>query len=144
MDKKLPSENFNHKIYTVNDSVDSQELILLSDLIVTDYSSIFFDAIHINKPFYFLTKDISKFNLVRGFYSEIYQDFYTLFTRNEEELADQIKNNTFDQLDIYDKYQNENIVQSSKLINEFIENLSKMDKEKDKSNDSMFKEDSIK
>lgn len=144
MDKKLPSENFNHKIYTINDSVDSQELILLSDLIVTDYSSIFFDAIHINKPFYFLTKDISKFNLVRGFYSKIYQDFYTLFTRNEEELADQIKNNTFDQLDIYDKYKNENIVYSSKLINEFIKNLSMIDKEKDKNNDLMFKENSIK
>ena len=41
MDKQS-SNNYSHnRIFTVNNSIDSQELILLSDIILTDYSSIF-------------------------------------------------------------------------------------------------------
>ncbi|MFP6334049.1 CDP-glycerol glycerophosphotransferase family protein, partial [Bacillus subtilis] len=50
------------QVLTVNNKVETQELIMISDMIVSDYSSIFFDAIHINKPFYFLIKDFPEFN----------------------------------------------------------------------------------
>lgn len=122
MDKQS-SNNYSHnRIFTVNNSIDSQELILLSDIILTDYSSIFLDAIHINKPFYFLTKDLSKFNLTRGFYNEIYKDFSILFSRTEKELATKIKKNEFSKVYIDSKYKNALLNNSSELINDVIKN----------------------
>lgn len=66
-----PSWNLGIKnVITVNNSTNIQELIISSDVIVTDYSSIFFDAIHIKKSFYFLIKDFPDFDLVRGVYHD--------------------------------------------------------------------------
>ncbi|MBE7356558.1 CDP-glycerol glycerophosphotransferase family protein [Staphylococcus haemolyticus] len=122
MDKQSLNTSVHSQILTVNSSIDSQELILLSDIIITDYSSIFLDAIHINKPFYFITKDLSKFNLTRGFYNEIYKDFSSLFARTEKELANKIKINGYSNVNIDSKYKNKLLDRSSELINEIIKN----------------------
>ncbi|PNZ24163.1 hypothetical protein CD122_11575, partial [Staphylococcus rostri] len=73
MDTQPPWNNGIAQVFTVNNKVETQELLLVSDVIVTDYSSIYFDAIHINKPFYFLFKDLPKFNVSRGLYSDMYK-----------------------------------------------------------------------
>ncbi|MDT3982123.1 CDP-glycerol glycerophosphotransferase family protein, partial [Staphylococcus ureilyticus] len=51
MDSQPSWNTGSHQILTVSNIMDSQELLLISDIVVTDYSSIFFDAIHIAKPF---------------------------------------------------------------------------------------------
>lgn len=123
-----PSWNTGHsQILTVNNSIDTQELILISNLIVTDYSSIFFDAIHINKPFYFLTKDLNKFNITRGLYNDIYRELSPLFAKNEKNLAEIIKKNTFSSINIPKKYKNDSINHSSSLITDFITHIFKND-----------------
>ena len=67
MDKQPSWNNGIRNVLTVNNNVDSQELILISDIIVTDFSSIIFDAVHINKPFYLLIKDFNKYINTRVF-----------------------------------------------------------------------------
>ncbi|MEY9140796.1 bifunctional glycosyltransferase/CDP-glycerol:glycerophosphate glycerophosphotransferase [Mammaliicoccus lentus] len=108
------------QVITVSNKVDIQELIIASDIIITDYSSIFFDAIHIKKPFYFLMKDYPKFNLARGVYLDMYNDILKLIAKNEVELAKKIKTNAFESFEIPNIYENENIKQASKSIGEII------------------------
>jgi len=108
------------QVLTVNNKVETQELIMISDMIVSDYSSIFFDAIHINKPFYFLIKDFPEFNKARGVYLDMYKDILNLVAKNEDELATKIKTNAFQNFEIPSNYKNENIKQASKNIVEII------------------------
>lgn len=50
---------------------DINDLILFSDIIITDYSSCMFDAMIINKPTFLYTKDIGMYNQERGTYFSI-------------------------------------------------------------------------
>lgn len=120
MDTQPSWNTGSHQILTVNNMVDSQELLLISDIIITDYSSIFFDAIHINKPFYLITKDLSKFNLSRGFYNDIYKDLHLIFANSEKELISKIKKNTFAKLEIPKIYKNSSIHDANQKIKKFI------------------------
>ena len=65
---------------------------------------------------------MSKFNLTRGFYNEIYKDFSILFSRTEKELATKIKKNEFSKVYIDSKYKNALLNNSSELINDVIKN----------------------
>ncbi|MGF7498952.1 MULTISPECIES: bifunctional glycosyltransferase/CDP-glycerol:glycerophosphate glycerophosphotransferase [Staphylococcus] len=120
MDSQPSWNTGSHQILTVSNIMDSQELLLISDIVVTDYSSIFFDAIHIAKPFYLITKDLNKFNLSRGFYNKIYKDLKLVSAKNDNELANKIKNDIFSKLEIPKCYRNNSISKSNKKINEFI------------------------
>ncbi|RIN30745.1 hypothetical protein BU065_13150, partial [Staphylococcus succinus] len=119
-----PSWNLGIKnVITVNNQTNIQELIISSDVIVTDYSSIFFDAIHIDKPFYLLVKDYPEFDLVRGVYNDMYKDLLPIVAKNEIELVNKIKNSTFSKLIVPDKYKNDRLAQTNKLLFEFINSI---------------------
>ncbi len=52
-------------------SVDINELILISDCLITDYSSVMFDYANVNKPIIFYAYDIDEYaKETRGFYQE--------------------------------------------------------------------------
>lgn len=119
-----PSWNVGMKnVITVNNNTNIQELIISSDVIVTDYSSIFFDAIHINKPFYLLMKDFPEFDLVRGIYNDMYQDFLPIVARDENALAQKIKSDNFQKFVVPQKYLNIRLLNSNQLIYEFIDSI---------------------
>lgn len=55
--------------YDVSAYGDIAELYLISDLLITDYSSVFFDYAHLNRPMIFFTYDLEKYaSVLRGFY----------------------------------------------------------------------------
>ena len=55
--------------YDVSAYGDIAELYLISDLLITDYSSVFFDYAHLNRPMVFFTYDLEKYaSVLRGFY----------------------------------------------------------------------------
>lgn len=55
--------------YDVSAYGDIAELYLISDLLITDYSSVFFDYAHLNRPMLFFTYDLEKYaSVLRGFY----------------------------------------------------------------------------
>ncbi|MEJ7174459.1 glycosyltransferase [Staphylococcus caprae] len=58
----------NLKNYLISDYVDTNELLAIVDLMVTDYSSIFFDYLVTNKPIIFYTPDYDDYKFCRGMY----------------------------------------------------------------------------
>jgi CDP-glycerol glycerophosphotransferase len=62
-------EGYEEFIRDVSDYEDINDLYLLSDALMTDYSSVFFDYANTNKPFIFFWSDIKHYeDNVRGFY----------------------------------------------------------------------------
>ena len=109
MDKQPSWNNGIRNVLTVNNNVDSQELILISDIIVTDFSSIIFDAVHINKPFYLLIKDFNKYINTRGVYMDMYNSLLPLVSNSEIALANNINKNKFNDFNIPESYKNSEI-----------------------------------
>ena len=91
---------------------DISELYLISDCLITDYSSVFFDYANLKRPMLFFTYDLEKYrDILRGFYIDIEEELPgpLLFTTEEVVEAikklDQIKdeyNKKYD--DFYNKY----------------------------------------
>ncbi|WP_368864285.1 glycosyltransferase [Staphylococcus sp. 11-B-312] len=113
-------EDYSYVHFHIGGAIFKTNLICNINNPFTDYSSIFFDAIHIAKPFYLITKDLNKFNLSRGFYNKIYKDLKLVSAKNDNELANKIKNDIFSKLEIPKCYRNNSISKSNKKINEFI------------------------
>lgn len=57
--------------YLIDDKQDPNELLSITDLLVTDYSSIFFDFLVTEKPIIFFTSDYDKYKLERGLYIDV-------------------------------------------------------------------------
>ena len=74
------------------DKYDTQDYILASDWIVSDYSSVIFDAIAINTPVALLMKDRDRFERTRGLYQDIIEDLDFCTAKNEAELAEILNN----------------------------------------------------
>lgn len=51
--------------------VDTNELLSIVDKLITDYSSIFFDYLPLNRPIYFLIPDRESYERMRGFYLDL-------------------------------------------------------------------------
>ncbi|GBD61360.1 putative glycerophosphotransferase [Tetragenococcus halophilus subsp. halophilus] len=64
-------EEFRHNIINVSKYPDIQELMIASDILVTDYSSVMFDYANTNKPMYFYCYDLDEYGDMRGFYFDL-------------------------------------------------------------------------
>ena len=54
---------------------DINDLYISSDILITDYSSVFFDFANLRKPILFFTYDIEKYqSMLRGFYIDVNND----------------------------------------------------------------------
>lgn len=62
-----------HKNYIDTAQFETQQLILVSDIIISDYSSIIFDALTIDKKVYLYTPDYKVYDYNRGLYKHIYE-----------------------------------------------------------------------
>lgn len=80
--KLHPNEGHMHHVYEDihprvhcfdNSLVDIQELYLISDVLITDYSSAIFDFAHLNRPIIVLEEDVDLYNQSIGFYFDIKQ-----------------------------------------------------------------------
>ena len=94
-----PSEN----IIDVTNYPDTQELVIASDMLITDYSSVTYDFMLSNKPTFILAKDFEEYNVYRGFYSNFFEMPFEI-NQTEDELFDCIKN--FDVDDMKNKIKN--------------------------------------
>ena len=57
----------NIKIFDNNRSIDTQELLQITDVLITDYSSIYFDFILMDKPVIFIPYDLEQYRKSRDF-----------------------------------------------------------------------------
>jgi len=72
-------------------AADINELMLISDMMVTDYSSTVFNYPHLNKPLILFIPDVDFYNSTRGIYDNIEQIAPGAVTKTTEELANAIK-----------------------------------------------------
>lgn len=72
---------------------DIGELYLVSDLLITDYSSVFFDYANLKRPILFFTYDIEKYrNTLRGFYINMEKEVPGPLLKTTNEVIKTIKN----------------------------------------------------
>lgn len=85
-------------VYEVDATSDIAELYLVSDVLVTDYSSVFFDYAILNRPIYFYMFDKKEYaQELRGFYFDINETLPGPIVETEEDLLNALVNNHFDQ-----------------------------------------------
>ncbi len=92
-------------IYDVSDVDDINELYIISDILVTDYSSVFFDYANLKRPMIFYMYDFEKYkDDLRGFYIDI-EELPGTITKTEKDLITairEVKNFKYD--DKYKKF----------------------------------------
>jgi CDP-glycerol glycerophosphotransferase len=71
---------------------DIHELCLISDILITDYSSVFFDFAHTKKPILFFTPDFMDYESTRGLYLDIRKDLPGPLLFDMQDLINGIKN----------------------------------------------------
>ncbi len=72
---------------------DINDLFIVSDLLITDYSSVFFDFANLKRPILFYTYDLAKYkDELRGFYIDVYNDLPGPLLYTSDEVIDRIKN----------------------------------------------------
>lgn len=87
----------------IDPKIDINELYLISDCLVTDYSSVFFDFALLNRPIYFYMYDLVKYEKkLRGFYLDLYKDLPGEIYKTEKEMLQDIKYNKFDYKKLYE------------------------------------------
>ncbi|WP_229106523.1 bifunctional glycosyltransferase/CDP-glycerol:glycerophosphate glycerophosphotransferase [Paenibacillus sp. 1001270B_150601_E10] len=84
-----------NNVYYPDTLTDVQELILIADIIISDYSSVIFDAMAIDIPFYLYINDFEKYEKARGVYWDMHEDMQSFYTKDTVLLIDKIKNEQY-------------------------------------------------
>ena len=84
-------------VYEASATSDIAELYLVSDILITDYSSVFFDYSILNRPMYFYMFDLEEYaSELRGFYFDIYETLPGPIVENEDDLLKALTSNSYD------------------------------------------------
>ena len=105
------------------------DLLLITDMLITDYSSILFDYSILGRPIFCYVYDYEKYKSKRGMYFDIRKEL--TYTENEEELIDRIKNiNWNSEKEIVSKFREKYVQEygnaSKKIIDIIYNNINKM------------------
>ncbi|QCT74484.1 bifunctional glycosyltransferase family 2 protein/CDP-glycerol:glycerophosphate glycerophosphotransferase [Macrococcoides canis] len=89
----LDIEKYKGFVYDVSTYEDINHLYIASDILITDYSSVFFDFSLLNKPILFFGYDIEKYkDELRGFYLDYFNELPGPIYRTNKDLIKAIKN----------------------------------------------------
>ncbi|GGF31081.1 CDP-glycerol:poly(glycerophosphate) glycerophosphotransferase [Halobacillus andaensis] len=84
-----PFEGF---VYDFSKHEDIRDLYLISDLLITDYSSVFFDYANLRRPIIFYVYDIDEYrDSLRGFYLDLEKEAPGPLAKTTDEVIDSIK-----------------------------------------------------
>ena len=125
----FPADGF---VYRFNYTQDIQPLYLVSDVLITDYSSVMFDYSLLEKPMIYYVYDYEEYEQnLRGFYFNLSDEAPGPIVRTQEELIYTIKyelddyNNSFkDKYKVFmDKYNHAEHGDASKRVVEYLKQL---------------------
>lgn len=91
MTTKVLGLRFNEFIHDVSEYSDVNDLLIVADILVTDYSAIAFDYAILCKPIFIYAYDYDTYLNERGTYFEIDKEYPNKSCRTEEELLERIK-----------------------------------------------------
>ena len=96
-------EKYKGFVYDVSKLDDINELYVISDILITDYSSVFFDYANLKRPVLFYMYDLDKYkDNMRGFYIDL-KELPGSIIQTEENLIKEIKS-TSDNFEYDNKY----------------------------------------
>jgi CDP-glycerol glycerophosphotransferase len=125
--KLVIPEELRDFVFNVSHYPDIQELYLITDVLITDYSSVMFDFANSKRPILFYTYDLEVYrDQLRGFYMDLEKEAPGPLIKDSEELIEAIEN--IDEIqdyyaqkynDFYHKYCNlEDGFASERLVNQ--------------------------
>lgn len=98
--KAFNDNNISRRVVNVSDYSDLNELMAVSDGLITDYSSLIFDYCVLNRPMYFYADDIVEFGLNgRGFYLDYNNELPGIIPASEGEMGKIITKDLSDEED---------------------------------------------
>lgn len=77
---------YNEKILNANNFIDMQELLLVSDILITDYSSCTYEFAMMNKPVFLYIRDYEQYKIERDFYFDLFSLPFPYAFNNDELL----------------------------------------------------------
>ncbi len=128
----LKSNKFKN-IYKMENTSDIYPILKYTDGMITDYSSIYFDYLHLNKPIIYHIPDIDEFTTqCRGFYRPYETITAGIYTKNDTELFNAM-NDVINGIDKYKEQRKQLLDEifvyqdgdNCKRVLEFIEGLKK-------------------
>ncbi len=78
-------------IIDTSDYSDINDLLVVTDILITDYSSVIFDWYLLDKPVVYFTYDLAEYEAGRGLYYEFREYVYGAVTENYSDLIDAVK-----------------------------------------------------
>ncbi|WP_199186596.1 CDP-glycerol glycerophosphotransferase family protein, partial [Mammaliicoccus sciuri] len=107
----LVSEHLNledyKNVYDLSDANDINELFLMSDVLITDYSSVYFDYANLRRPILFFAYDKDEYaNDIRGFYLPYESDLPGPVFETSEALINFIKRKRYESIPQSNVYKN--------------------------------------
>lgn len=89
----IDKEELGDFVYLSSNGDDINDLYLISDLLITDYSSVFFDFGVLRKPILFYMHDLEEYkDNLRGFYLDIFKDLPGPIIEDEDKLLNSVIN----------------------------------------------------
>ncbi len=82
---------YNNFYYDLSNERDINDLLLITDILITDYSSVIFDYAFINKPVIYFAYDLEEYEQERGLYFDYKEYVYGKIAKNDDELIEAIK-----------------------------------------------------
>lgn len=90
----LDVSKFNNFVFDFSKIGEISDLYLISDILITDYSSVFFDFALLKKPILFYTYDIDSYkDEIRGFYFDLEKEAPGPLMKTTEEIIMWLKKN---------------------------------------------------
>lgn len=84
-------EKYKGFVYNVSDIDDINELYIISDILITDYSSVFFDYANLKRPMIFYMYDLEYYrDKSNGFYFDVEKELPGRIVKTDDELIDEI------------------------------------------------------
>lgn len=84
-------EEYKDKIIDLTDYHDINDILLITDLLITDYSSVIFEYVFLEKPIVLYVPDLEEYNNSRSFYYDYNEYVYGAIAKTQEELIENIK-----------------------------------------------------
>ncbi|MCT8140323.1 CDP-glycerol glycerophosphotransferase family protein [Anaerobacillus sp. CMMVII] len=94
--------DFDGFVYDVSKHQDINHLLLIADLLISDYSSIPFEYSLLEKPMIFHAYDLEPYSFSRGFWEDYKSNIPGVVTKTTDEVIEAVKANNFN----YEKIRN--------------------------------------
>ncbi|MDO5557436.1 MAG: CDP-glycerol glycerophosphotransferase family protein [Clostridia bacterium] len=109
--------------YTIKKKYNTYDLLRIADYIITDYSSVAFEASILNKPIYFYVYDIDEYKKARGLNVNLFKEMSNSTSKTIEKIITSIENGGYDfeQLEKFkEKYMGHDYYNNTEKLVDFI------------------------